>query len=481
MPTGFRRRLWLALRLTAAGLVVGLAGISGVGLSATVAGAAGVPVVSGVSPGSGPATGGTTVTVTGANLTGATEVLFGTVPGTNVTVVSDTEVTVVSPAQTDGLYNVFVMTPAGKSAASTGDQFYFAPPVPVVTGVSPRSGSSNGGTLVAVTGTNLHVVGTSQVLFGTLVATPISISNTTIVVVSPRQAAGLYNVFVKTPGGKSAASTADWFTYVAEPPAPIVSGISPKSGLGAGGTVVTVTGTYLTGATQVLFGTVPGTNVTVISDTELTVTSPAETSGTYSVYVVTPNGKSATNTNADFYIDPPPPTVTGVSPRSGSSNGGIVVTITGTNMAGGTFPFQVLFGTVPARVFYDSSTEFMVLSPRQPAGLYNVFVKTPGGKSAASEADWYTVVAEPPAPVVTDVYPSYGPATGGTVVTVTGTLLTGATEVLFGTAPGTDLTVVSDTELTVTTPPGTEGLATVYVVTPDGESTSNPTSSFDYG
>jgi hypothetical protein len=231
----------------------------------------------------------------------------------------------------------------------------------------------------------------------------------------------------------------------------------------------------------VLFGTVPGTNVTVISDTELTVTSPAETSGTYSVYVVTPNGKSATNTNADFYIDPPPPTVTGVSPRSGSSNGGIVVTITGTNMAGGTFPFQVLFGTVPARVFYDSSTEFMVLSPRQPAGLYNVFVKTPGGKSAASEADWYTVVAEPPAPVVTDVYPSYGPATGGTVVTVTGTLLTGATEVLFGTAPGTDLTVVSDTELTVTTPPGTEGLATVYVVTPDGESTSNPTSSFDYG
>jgi hypothetical protein len=77
------------------------------------------PTVTGVSPASGPAAGGTAVTVTGTAFTGATAVNFDSAEATNVVVVSDTEVTVDSPAGTDGSsVNVTVTTPVGTSPVS---------------------------------------------------------------------------------------------------------------------------------------------------------------------------------------------------------------------------------------------------------------------------------------------------------------------------------------------------------------------------
>ena len=49
------------------------------------------PTVTGISPTSGPAAGGTLVTITGTGFTGATAVDFGTTAATNVTVVNDTD------------------------------------------------------------------------------------------------------------------------------------------------------------------------------------------------------------------------------------------------------------------------------------------------------------------------------------------------------------------------------------------------------
>jgi hypothetical protein len=83
------------------------------------------PVVTGLSPTTGPAAGGTLVTITGTSFTGATVVDFGTTPGTNLTVVSDTTITVDSPAGT-GTVDVTVTTPGGTSATSSADQFTYA-------------------------------------------------------------------------------------------------------------------------------------------------------------------------------------------------------------------------------------------------------------------------------------------------------------------------------------------------------------------
>jgi hypothetical protein len=72
-----------------------------------------VPVVSGVSPSVGPLAGGTSVTISGSGFTGATAVDFGGVPAASFSVVSDSEVTAVSPAQSAGPVDVTVTAPGG--------------------------------------------------------------------------------------------------------------------------------------------------------------------------------------------------------------------------------------------------------------------------------------------------------------------------------------------------------------------------------
>ena len=84
------------------------------------------PTVSSISPTSGPAGGGTTVTITGSNLSGAAYVHFGSVVAESFTVVSGTEISAVSPAGTAGsTVNVTVTTPGGTSATSSADLFTY--------------------------------------------------------------------------------------------------------------------------------------------------------------------------------------------------------------------------------------------------------------------------------------------------------------------------------------------------------------------
>src|SRR5208283_5058435 len=135
---------------------------------------------------------------------------------------------------------------------------------------------------------------------------------------------------VTTPGGISATSPADEFTY---DPVPTVTGVTPAAGPVAGGTTVTVTGTgFVTGAT-VDFGLTGASSVTVVSGTSITAVSPAGT-GTVDVTVTTPGGISATSPADEFTYDPVP-TVTGISPAAGPLAGGTTVTVTGTGFVTG--------------------------------------------------------------------------------------------------------------------------------------------------
>jgi hypothetical protein len=85
-----------------------------------------VPSVTRISPTSGPATGGTTVTITGVQIGGATGVNFGVMPAASFTVVSNTTVTAVSPPGV-GVVNVTVTTAAGQTANVASDRFVYKP------------------------------------------------------------------------------------------------------------------------------------------------------------------------------------------------------------------------------------------------------------------------------------------------------------------------------------------------------------------
>ena len=83
------------------------------------------PTVTAVSPDGGPASGGTSVTVTGTNLAGAMAVRFGTSPGANVHVNgAGTSLTVTAPSGA-GTVDVTVVTPAGSSAVGAADKFTY--------------------------------------------------------------------------------------------------------------------------------------------------------------------------------------------------------------------------------------------------------------------------------------------------------------------------------------------------------------------
>jgi len=154
-----------------------------------------VPAVTGISPSGGPVAGGTTVTITGTGFNGATAVRFGSTAATSFTVNSDTKITAYSPAGT-GTVDVTVTTPGGTSATGPADHFTYIP-APMVTGVSPSSGPTLGGTTVAITGTSLN--GATSVLFGSNAAASFSIdSDTRITAVSPAGTAGTVDVTVTT-------------------------------------------------------------------------------------------------------------------------------------------------------------------------------------------------------------------------------------------------------------------------------------------
>ena len=92
-------------------------------------------------------------------------------------------------------------------------------------------------------------------------------------------------------------------TDVFGPTAPAVTGFDNSIGPADGGNTVTITGTGFTGATVVDFGTVAATNVTVVSDTQITATAPAppqDVPNTVDVTVTCPTGTSATS-SADLY------------------------------------------------------------------------------------------------------------------------------------------------------------------------------------
>jgi hypothetical protein len=430
------------------------------------------PTVSGVNPTAGPTAGGTPVTITGTNLTGATTVKFGTASATNVVSVSSTQVTATAPAGSAGAVDVTVTTPAGTSATSNADKYTYEA-APTVTGIAPSAGPTAGGTPVTITGTNFDPG--STVAFGGVAATGVTVvSSTSITATSPAGSAGTVDVTVTTPGGTSATSNADKFSYDSTPS---VSALSPKAGPQAGGTPVTITGTGFVSGATVKFGSNEATGVTVNGSTSISATSPAGT-GTVDVTVTTPGGTSATS-GADQFTYAPAPTVTGVTPSAGSTGGATSVTITGTSLASAT---AVNFGATPATITNDTSTSITATSPAHTAGTVDVTVVTPGGTSATSANDHYTYTA-PVAPIVTGVHPSSGPIGGGTVVTIAGTSFTGATgvsAVKFGSSNAASYTVNSDTQITATSPAGSAGTVDITVTASGGTSATGSPDRFTY-
>lgn len=427
------------------------------------------PVVSNITPNEGSNLGQVPVVISGSNFVGATAVYFGTTLATSSYTINEagTSISLLAPAGSNGVVNVTVVTPSGTSNSSVTYQFV-SPGPPEISSISPSSGPTSGGTEVTVNG--IYFSDVSSVTFNGVNAVSYTVVNDSVITAfSPVNASGTVDLVVTGHDHLTASTT---YTYVAKP---VALAISPSEGATTGGTSVTIAGANLSDST-VYFGSVAGTVTTMASSaiaenvvTSITVTSPEQDAGIVPVRIVSVGGTSRVVPSMLFtYVTPP--TVTSVSPTSGSIDGGLAVTISGTNLDNAT---AVYFGDIEASFAQSNSVgDITATSPASTvSGNVNVTVVTSGGTSASSDANIFNYVS---VPTVSDLSPSpaQGPVTGGTEITLTGTDLLTTSEVTFGSVSTTDFTVNdAGTLLTVTSPANTldTGFVNVTVTTEGGD------------
>ena len=179
-------------------------------------------------------------------------------------------------------------------------------------------------------------------------------------------------------------------------PAPTISSVSPTSGSTIGGTSILITGTgFVAGATV----TIGGVSAVVgpITATTIAATTPASAAGAKDIVVTNPDTQSATGSALFTYvapIAPPAPTITSISPTSGTTAGGTAIVITGTGFVAGA---TVTIGGASATVGTITSTTIAATTPAGTAGAKDVVVTNLDAQSVTGTG-LFTYVAPPPPP-----------------------------------------------------------------------------------
>ena len=377
--------------------------------------------LTGFSPTSGPL--GTTVVLSGDNLTGTTSVSVGG-KAAAFKVDSPTQITTAVPG---GAITAPITLVGPTGFSSSASSFVVtSPTAPTVTGFSPRSGTAGG--FVTLTGS--HFTGLTGV---TLAGAPLPFvnvqSDTQLSLLLPPGAST--GPFVVSSGPLTGSSLTSFVVL----PAPALTGFSPASG--PQGAAVVLLGTNLGGATSVQFNGAPA-SFTVNSPSQLTAIVPAASSGP--IVVTTPDGQAGTTTG--FGVQPSgPPTLSGFTPSAGSSQS--TVTLTGTHFRG------ALDVSLAGRSLEFTVSSDFSLAATLPPGVTSGKLTVTNSQGTATSSGSFTVVA---APTLSGLSPASGAV--GSAVTLTGTGLAGASQVLFADAAPASFVVTSPTQLLVKVPAG---------------------------
>jgi len=321
---------------------------------------------------------------------------------------------------------------------------------------------------VVIAGSGFDADGSAEVYFDATPAAIDGLTETSITVTVPDQPGGTLDgqavdVTVLNPAENLSATRGEGFTYVFVPPPPLITGLQPISGPETGSNSVTIEGDYLpdTGNISVTFGDTQASVQSVVDPhmpgSRVTVTVPA-----YAVGADQPVDVAVTNlTTTDFDVLAGGYTYTAVAPAVQSITPTVGMFATEAAIIGDHFdvdPFTkptVMFGTVPATVVHSnaaatlSATSIPVIVPNG-TGTVDVTVANPDSGLANSLDSAFTYAQ----PQLVSVTPEAGASVGGTQVNLVGDWFAADAEVTFGDTPALDITVLSPTTITCTTPPG---------------------------
>ena len=255
------------------------------------------PTITSVTPSRVTVDGATPFSVNGAALKGSYIAITvdGAVPPRDASV-SQARFTAETDAHAAGDVTLSFTTPVGTDTATIT---YVAPAT--ISNVSPAAGPVAGGNTVTISGTGLTDV-TSVDIGGTAATSLTVVSDSQLTVAAPAHVADVSDVVVHSPFGDATSTGAYRFAA-----APVITAVSPSSGSSLGGTAVMIEGSDFTGATTVAFGSTPGTVVTVVNDTHLTVLSPAGSGSDTGITVTGPGGSTTSNAAWDYISAPTAP------------------------------------------------------------------------------------------------------------------------------------------------------------------------------
>ena len=417
------------------------------------------PTVASVSPNTGPTSGGTDVTILGADFESAQCVVaFGGVRAATQSYVATTRMIATTPAGNAGAVDVTVTCPtAGQGLLNNGFTYAGAP---TVTAVVPGSGSASGGTTVALTGTGFAANAT--VFFGSVEAASVVVNSaTSITAVTDANATGPVDVVVTNPGLGS-ATMADAFTFVADPsptPSPTDTPTPTPS--------PTDTPTPTPSPTDTPSPSPSPTDTPSPSPSPTDSPSPSPTDSPSPSPTDSPTPAPAPAPGPVAPPPPPPistPAIAAVTPFVGPVSGGTTITITGSAFQPGATVF--VEGVQAAGVGWQASTQVTAVTPGGPPGAADVTVVNPdGGRVVLNNAFTYE---SPPAVASLDV--RTGPIVGGTTVTISGTGFASDATVQFGSAAAQNVQVVDGSHIVAVTPTGRLGWNTVTVTNPGVDS-----------
>jgi hypothetical protein len=175
----------------------------------------------------------------------------------------------------------------------------------------------------------------------------------------------------------------------------------PSEGGNSGGTVVTLSGQNFASGSQVIFGTIPASSVTVSSASQILATSPASASvGPVNITVLSPSGWIALAPEAFNYS----PRMNQILPNAGAASGGDTIQIYGSGFGSDPSKLTVSIGgqnasvqklenasTITSSLGLDGNYPFAmqrltVLAPQAAPGRGDVIVTAPSGSTTLTAA-----------------------------------------------------------------------------------------------
>jgi parallel beta-helix repeat protein len=413
------------------------------------------PMIAQIDPNNGPASGGTNVTLTGANLSADCRLHFGGIPASNVVLVSPTTMTATTPAHPPGVVDV-MLTCVG-DVFKLEDGFTFNPSAPVVSSVTPTSGSSAGGTLVRVTGSNFRS-GCWPTFDHAPARSATFVSAAEIIGETPPHGTGPVDVGVRCSAG-SDGSLANAFTYSRDDePTPQISAVNPQKG--TPGESITITGVRFRHDDAVTFDDTAATVLSSTPDTKV-VRVPDMKPGDVAI-TITDNGGHKTTTGPVFTVlDPTLPHIEHATP--GVTRPGTDLVVDGSGFRPG---FTFAFGANRTATVMLEYTNVVLRVPDVPPGQYPLNVLNAAGEVKVVGP---SVAVAATGTSISSISPACGSTEGGGTMVINGSGFETGAVVSFNDVLAVTK-VIDGKTLNVTIPPGAVGAARIVIANPSGDS-----------